>query len=122
MNFSIWIDINFSPEWASYLANAGHRAIYWADVGDPRAADATIMAWASANGFVVLTRDLDFGTALALTHAQGPSVVQVRAYDVLPEHIGPFVLSLLRRYEAELASGALVVVEEGKSRIRVLPF
>jgi len=42
------------------------------------------MAWARANGHVVFTHDLDFGTTLALTHAAGPSVIQVRGQNVLP--------------------------------------
>ena len=81
-------------------------------MGDPRADDAEIMAWAMANGHVVLAHDLDFGTALALTHAQGPSVLQVRSQAVLPEQIGPLVLASLTRYEAGLSTGAPVVVEE----------
>lgn len=44
----------------------------------------TVMGWARENGHVVFTHDLDFGTLLALTRASGPSVVQVRAHDVLP--------------------------------------
>ena len=79
------------------------------------------MAWALAHGHLVLTHDLDFGTALALTHDRGPSVIQVRAQNVLPECIGMLVLSALRRYEAELTTGALIVVEASKSRVRVLP-
>jgi predicted nuclease of predicted toxin-antitoxin system len=58
---------------------------------------------------------------LALTHATGPSVLQVRSQKVLPEDIGPVVIAALRRYEDALAAGALVVVEPGKSRVRVLP-
>ena len=69
----------------------------------------------------VFTHDLDFGTALALTHAGEPSVIQVRAQRVLPEHIGPMVLASLKQYERELSAGALVVVEPAKSRVRVLP-
>jgi predicted nuclease of predicted toxin-antitoxin system len=80
------------------------------------------MAWASAQEYAVFTHDLDFGTALALTNAGGPSVVQVRAQRVLPEHMGPMVLAAIKQYEAELAAGALVVVEPGKNRARVLPF
>jgi hypothetical protein len=34
------------------------------------------MAWARANGHVVFTHDLDFGTTLALTHAADPSVTK----------------------------------------------
>lgn len=69
----------------------------------------------------MLTHDLDFGTALALTHAGGPSVLQVRGRRVLPEHMGSIVLAALTRYEAELSAGALVVIEESRSRVRILP-
>jgi predicted nuclease of predicted toxin-antitoxin system len=64
---------------------------------------------------------LDFGTMLALTHATGPSVLQVRAQNVLPEDIGPVVIAALRQHDAALTSGALVVVDLKKSRVRVLP-
>ena len=79
------------------------------------------MAWALANGHVVFSHDLDFGAMLELTHANGPSVVQVRGGQVLPEDIGPLVTTALRQYEAELTTGALIVVELRKSRVRVLP-
>jgi predicted nuclease of predicted toxin-antitoxin system len=79
------------------------------------------MAWARDNGYVVFTHDLDFGTLLALTHANGPSVLQVRGQNVLPEQLSPLVLAALQQYEAALAAGALVVVEQKKSRVRVLP-
>jgi predicted nuclease of predicted toxin-antitoxin system len=58
---------------------------------------------------------------LALTHATGPSVLQVRGQNVLPENLGPTVIAALRQYDAALAAGALVVVDEKKSRVRVLP-
>ena len=79
------------------------------------------MAWALANQYVVFTHDLDFGTALALTHASGPSVPQVRGQDVLPGHMAPLVIAALRRHEADLEAGALIVVDESRSRVRVLP-
>jgi predicted nuclease of predicted toxin-antitoxin system len=117
----IVVDMNLSVEWTALLEQAGWPAVHWSAVGDPRADDSTIMAWARTDRRAVLTHDLDFGTALALTHAAGPSVVQVRAQRVLPEHMGPMVLAALRQYEADLSAGALVVVEQGKSRVRVLP-
>jgi hypothetical protein len=40
---------------------------------------------------------------------------------VLPEHIGPLVLTALQRFDAELSGGALVVVEPAASRVRILP-
>jgi predicted nuclease of predicted toxin-antitoxin system len=121
MSVSILVDMNLSPEWVPLLRQAGFPATHWSEVGDPRAPDVAIMAWAEINRSVVLTHDLDFGTTLALTHARGPSVLQVRTQQVLPEHIGGIVLAVLRRYETELLAGALVVVDEGRSRVRVLP-
>ena len=79
------------------------------------------MAWALANAHVVFTHDLDFGTMLALTHAAGPSVLQVRGQNVLPDDIGPLVIAALRQHDAALSAGALVVVDVKKSRVRVLP-
>ena len=121
MSLRLLIDMNLSPDWVGELAQHGFDAVHWSTVGDPRAADAAIMAWARNDGRIVFTHDLDFGTLLALTHADGPSVLQVRAQNVLPGHLGPLVIAALRQYEAALIAGALVVVEEAKSRVRVLP-
>ena len=79
------------------------------------------MEWAKSRGYVVFTHDLDFGTLLAMTQASGPSVLQIRGRNVLPEQRGPLVLSTLKQYHQELSDGALVVVEPGKSRVHVLP-
>ncbi len=150
MSVQLVIDMNLSLEWVTELARHGWSAVHWSAIGDPRAEDSVIMAWAQAipraamnetfcladrsrdqsiicgrgqyNGHVVLTHDLDFGALLALTHATGPSVLQVRGQDVLPEDIGPLVVAALRQHEAALAAGALVVVDLKKSRVRVLPF
>ncbi|HEY7423500.1 MAG TPA: DUF5615 family PIN-like protein [Gemmataceae bacterium] len=121
MSLKIVVDMNLSVEWVPLLAGGGWQGVHWSAVGDPRATDAAIMAWALANGYIVFTHDLDFGTALALTRAVGPSVLQVRGQNVLPEHMGPLVLAALRQYEGELAAGALVVVEESRNRVRILP-
>jgi predicted nuclease of predicted toxin-antitoxin system len=121
MSVSILIDMNLSPDWATLLQNAGWTATHWSTVGDPKATDRTIMDWADANGCIVFTHDLDFGTILALTHKTGPSVLQVRGEDVLPDHMGNLVVTAIRQHEAELESGALVVVDERKNRVRVLP-
>src|SRR5947199_6908810 len=88
MSIKVVVDMNLSPEWVPFLTQAGWQAVHWSAVGDPRATDATIMAWALANGYAVFTHDLDFGTLLALTHAGGPSVLQVRGQNVLPEDMG----------------------------------
>jgi predicted nuclease of predicted toxin-antitoxin system len=121
MSVQILIDMNLSPDWVPLLVNAGWTAVHWSTVGDPRATDRIIMDWAVANGYIVFTHDLDFGTALALTHDTGPSVLQVRAQNVLPDHMGSLVLAALRQHDSDLAAGALVVVEESRRRVRILP-
>jgi predicted nuclease of predicted toxin-antitoxin system len=121
MTVPLVVDMNLPVEWVTELAQHGWSAVHWSTVGDPRAEDSVIMAWALANGYVVFTHDLDFGTMLALTHVTGPSVLQVRTQNVLPEDIGPVVIAALRQHDAALASGALVVVDVKKSRVRVLP-
>ena len=58
---------------------------------------------------------------LALSHAAGPSVIQVRAEDVLPNRLESLVLAVLGQHETDLASGSVVVVDESRSRVRILP-
>jgi predicted nuclease of predicted toxin-antitoxin system len=117
----IVIDMNLSPDWAPLLTAASWPAVHWSTIGNPRATDTEIVSWARANRHVVFTHDLDFGTLLALTHATGPSVLQVRGDDVLPDHMGPLVLAALRDHATALEAGALLTVDERRSRVRILP-
>lgn len=98
------------------------ESIHWSTVGDIRAKDEVIMSWARENGFVVFTHDLDFGILLALTRAESPSVIQVRTQDVFPQALADTVIRVLREQQSALESGALVTVDEDKTRVRVLPF
>ena len=118
----IVIDMNLSPDWVKVLADAGWEAIHWSTVGDMRATDAVIMSWARTNGYVVFTHDLDFGILLALTQAESPSVIQVRTQDVFPGALGNRLIKVLREHQPVLEKGALLTVDEGKARVRVLPF
>jgi len=117
----ILVDMNLSPEWVEVLTRHGLSAVHWSAVGDPRAEDPTLMQWARENEYVVFTHDLDFGTILALTQAESPSVIQVRTQDVTPAHLEAMVIDVLSRYESLLEAGALIVLDEGKSRVRILP-
>jgi predicted nuclease of predicted toxin-antitoxin system len=121
MSVKILVDMNLSPDWVAVLARHAWSAVHWSAVGDPRAADRVLMDWAVANGYIVFTHDLDFGTLLALTHATGPGVLQVREQDVLPDHLEGVVVAAPRQHEADLESGALVVVDASRCRVRILP-
>jgi len=49
MIIRLLIDMNLSTEWVAELSSQGYDALHWSNFGDPRAADAVIMAWARAN-------------------------------------------------------------------------
>ena len=117
----IVIDMNLSPQWVPILKSAGHEPIHWSQVGAENAPDREIMEWARHNKHVVFTHDLDFGTILAATHADSPSVIQIRTQDVSPKALSAVVLSSLNQFENHLIEGALVTVKEKQSKARVLP-
>jgi predicted nuclease of predicted toxin-antitoxin system len=115
------IDMNLSPRWVSVLAGVGIEAAHWSTLGAKNAPDSEIMAYASANNYVVLTHDLDFSTILAASHGEKPSVVQIRAEDVSPDVIGKPVIAALRQMADELEEGALLTIDPVRTRLRVLP-
>ena len=115
------VDMNLSPAWVRYLAAAGHEAEHWATVGAADASDTTLMAYARERDSVVLTQDLGFGAILAATGGRKPSVVQIRGERLSPTAIGAPVVAALRQLELELAAGALLTIDPGRTRISLLP-
>lgn len=115
------LDMNISPDLCDGLANAGWKSIHWSAIGEPSAPDTAVLEYAKARGYVLLTHDLDFSAILSATRARAPSVVQVRFQDVLSKEFQRLLTGALKQFEAELDSGALVVVDENRSRARILP-
>ncbi len=113
--------MNLSPEWVGFLASKSIEAVHWSSVGDPRAPDTVLLAWARDRGYVILTHDLDFGVLLALAGVSGPSVLQVRTDDVLPPAIGERVAAVLSEFASELELGALATLDHPNQRLRLLP-
>jgi predicted nuclease of predicted toxin-antitoxin system len=118
---NLLIDMNLSPRWVTFLANADHTVEHWSTIGRGDAPDAEIIEVARAKSAVILTQDLDFGMILALSGESLPSVVQVRAQATLPEDIGSQVLNTLLVAEDHLLSGALVTLTPAAHRITILP-
>lgn len=115
------IDMNLSPRWARYLADAGIEAAHWSMLGAVNAPDVEIMTFARVNNYVVLTHNLDFSAILAATHGLKPSVVQIRSEDVSPDVIGKLVVDALRQMNADLNNGALLTIDANRTRLRILP-
>jgi predicted nuclease of predicted toxin-antitoxin system len=113
--------MNLSPRWVGLLTGAGMQAVHWSAIGRRNAPDTEVMAYATANDYVVLTHDLDFSAILAATHGEEPSVVQIRADDVSPDVIGLQIIAALRQMEFDLDEGALLTVDPNRTRLRLLP-
>jgi len=117
----ILVDMNLPPRWIQLFAHAGWEALHWSQVGAPTARDQEIMAWARENGYIVYTHDLDFSALLAATQGKGPSVIQIRTQNILPEGIGTLVITALKQYQRELEQGAIMTIDPQRARIRILP-
>jgi predicted nuclease of predicted toxin-antitoxin system len=115
------LDMNISPAWAPILSEQGHDVVHWSTVGAPDAPDTAIMARAELESRVVITHDLDLTTILAVTNARGPSVIQLRQQNILPDAASTVLVRVLRDFAEQLSAGAVVTVEEDRSRVRVLP-
>lgn len=113
--------MNLSPDWVAYFENGGIEAIHWSSVGLPTAKDSEIIDHALRNNLIVLTHDLDFGAILALTNSEGPSVIQIRSQNIIPSRLADTVIQTIQRNNEHLIRGALIVIDEFKERVRVLP-
>ena len=117
----IVIDMNLTPQWVEFFSARAIDSVHWSEIGDPKALDEEIMAFARDHGLVVFTHDLDFGDILAVTHARGPSVIQARVEDPVPSVVGEAVARAIVENAQHLERGALLTLDPDKSRIRILP-
>lgn len=115
------LDMNIPVTWEAFLNEAGYEAIHWSKVGDIREQDINIMACAREHDSVVFTHDLDFSALLFATNAEKPSVIQLRAENILPTTMGQIVLQTLKDIQRELEAGVLVTIDPRKHRLKLLP-
>ena len=117
----ILVDMNLSPTWADFLIQNGIEAIHWSFIGSPDASDIEIITYAKTHDFSIFTNDLDFGFILAMTGGKKPSVIQTRTGVLRPNIIGGIVISAIRMLAAEIEKGALVTIDQRKTRVTLLP-
>ena len=114
-------DAGLSPPTVDFLIELGHEAIHVRTLGLQRAPDLDIVARASADSSVVLTFDLDFGDVLALGVLDKPSVIIFRLSDERPQSVNRRLSEVVSDRSRELESGALILVEDTRYRVRKLP-
>ena len=116
------IDNALSPLVAEGLRSSGHDAVHVRDYNMQRADDADILKKAEAENRIVISADTDFGTILAVLKKRKPSVIILRRlFPRRPKDQVPFIISNLAAVEEGLQQVAVVVIEENRIRIRLLP-
>ena len=96
------VDMNLAPAWCDTLRSAGLEAGHWRHLGDPKAPDRELIGVAAKGGWVILTRDPGFTAMLTATGSCGPSIVQLRARNILPGACGVAVVAAIRCHSADL--------------------
>ncbi len=115
------LDENMPPSLAGLLQSIGHEARHVIEIGYNNTPDFKITEFAAASGEVIITHDTDFGTILALTGKNRPSVILFRWQAITAQSVLQFISKHLPQLEENLSKGALIVVDEHKIRVRNLP-
>lgn len=114
-------DAGVSPKTVDFLKQLGHEAVHVRTLGLERVPDSELVARAIADSRVVVTFDLDFGDILALGVLDKPSVIICRLGDERADSVNLRLSTVLAERLAELESGALILVEDTRYRVRKLP-
>jgi predicted nuclease of predicted toxin-antitoxin system len=114
-------DMGISRSTVQALRDAGHDAVHLREQGLQRLSDRNILDKARTEGRVVLTFDLDFGELLTAGMRDSPSVVIFRLRHATPLSVSAKLLEVVNKESEELVRGAVVIVQDGRYRLRRLP-
>ena len=115
------VDMNLSPSWVGGWRGTRSRPSTGPPSARPPRPTTKSCLGRCGHGFVVLTNDLDFSAILAATSGRTPSVVQLRAQDLLSQASMTVVARALEVHRDDIERGALLSIDEGGTRVRMLP-
>ncbi|TET15064.1 MAG: hypothetical protein E3J77_03020 [Actinobacteria bacterium] len=114
-------DIHISPQTVKSLTNKGYKIKRVTEFLKPNAKDEEILDLALREGSAIITQDLDFSALLAKRGVNKPSVITLRVNMTKPANITEILERVLPQIESEINKGSIIIVEEGRIRIRKLP-
>jgi predicted nuclease of predicted toxin-antitoxin system len=114
-------DVGVSMTTVRVLREHGHEVVHLREGGFGRLSDAAILEKAREEKCVVLTFDLDFGDLLTTTIQSLPSVIIFRLRNQTPTSVTPRLLETISNCSQELSTGAIVILEDTRYRLRRLP-
>jgi predicted nuclease of predicted toxin-antitoxin system len=114
-------DMGVSQQVVEWLRTKGHDAVHLRDEGLQRLPNGEIFQKAGREQRIVLTFDLDFGEILAASGRQIVSVILFRLRNTRTGFVIQRLDDVLNHSSAELMQGAIVIVEDGRHRVRRLP-
>lgn len=115
------LDENIPPSLVLLLKKEGHEARHVVEIGYNNTPDFKISSFAAGTNEVILTHDTDFGTILALSGDNRPSVILFRLQVARTADFMNILNKYLPQIESALETGALVIIDDNKIRIRSLP-
>ena len=115
------LDMNLPRSLAGSLRSAGHDVVHGREIGLESASDDVVFARAAADSRTVVTLDLGFADIVRFAGAARNGLVLLRLRSLRPSHMRQRLMKALVETEAALASGAVVVVEDSRIRIRSFP-
>ena len=104
-----------------YLPEQGFDVCHVADIDQSRASDVEITAMALDQGRTIVTLDSDFHRLLAISGANGPSVIRIRREGLRGADVANLVSQVADQLGEQIEDGAMVTVTELAVRLHRLP-
>ena len=106
---------------AALLQNLGHDCVHVSEIGMSKAGDEEILAFSLGRNAVLVTLDADFHAILAVSGAQGPSVIRMRLQGLGAAEVVAVIRKVVASFDVELTRGCLITVKALKTTCHRLP-
>jgi predicted nuclease of predicted toxin-antitoxin system len=115
------LDMNLPPAIVGWLRSDGHDAVHVLEAGYGDLPDHEIFARAAEERRILVTFDLDFGEIVGFASQASGSLILLRLRLAHQPNVRERLRVAILEAAAALESGAIVLVEDARIRIRHMP-